>query len=143
MTKVGIVGIGDMGSGIAKNLMENGFEVHGLDLDADRMQAFTKAGGVAATNLAELGRDASAVFVMVMTGVQAEAVIFGEEGLAANMADGASIILTATIKPAEAEVIGKKLADTAIHLIDSPVSGGFPGAQSGTLTMMAAGPEAA
>jgi 3-hydroxyisobutyrate dehydrogenase-like beta-hydroxyacid dehydrogenase len=143
MTKVGIIGIGDMGSGIAKNLIANGFAVHGLDLDTERMQAFTKAGGIAAANLAELARDASAVFVMVMTGAQAEAVIFGEGGLAANMSDGTSIILTATIKPAESEAIGKRLADTAIHLIDSPVSGGFPGAQSGTLTMMAAGPEAA
>ena len=108
MTKVGIIGIGDMGSGIAKNLMANGFAVHGLDLDTERMQAFTKAGGIAAANLAELARDASAVFVMVMTGAQAEAVIFGEGGLAANMSDGTSIILTATIKPAETEAIGKR-----------------------------------
>ena len=143
MAKIGIVGIGDMGSGIAKNLLANGFEVHGLDLDSARMQAFTQAGGKAAKNLAALASDAQAVFVMVMTGAQAEAVIFGPDGLAAHMPDGASIILTATIKPAEAEAIEKRLADTSIYLIDSPVSGGFPGAQSGTLTMMAAGPAAA
>ena len=114
MAKIGIVGIGDMGSGIARNLLANGFTVHGLDLDAARMQAFTKAGGIAAQNLAELARDAKAVFVMVMTGAQAEAVIFGADGLAANMPDGASIILTATIKPAEAEAIEKRLAETSI-----------------------------
>ena len=141
MTKVGIVGIGDMGSGIAKNLMANGFEVCGLDLDKKRMQAFTEAGGIPAKTLAEVGKDAQAVFVMVMTGAQAEAVILGEAGLAAHMPQGASIILTATIKPAEAEQIAHKLASSAVHLIDSPVSGGFPGAQSGSLTMMAAGSE--
>ena len=139
MTKVGIVGIGDMGSGIAKNLMASGFEVCGLDLDKKRMQAFTEAGGIPAKTLAEVGKDAQAVFVMVMTGAQAAAVILGEGGLAAHMPQGASIILTATIKPAEAEQIAHKLASSAVHLIDSPVSGGFPGAQSGSLTMMAAG----
>ena len=139
MTKVGIVGIGDMGSGIAKNLMASGFEVCGLDLDKKRMRAFTEAGGIQAKTLAEVGKDAQAVFVMVMTGAQAEAVILGEAGLAAHMPQGASIILTATIKPAEAEQIAHKLASSAVHLIDSPVSGGFPGAQSGSLTMMAAG----
>lgn len=139
MTKVGIVGIGDMGSGIAKNLMASGFEVCGLDLDKNRMRAFTEAGGIQAKTLAEVGKDAQAVFVMVMTGAQADAVILGEAGLAAHMPQGASIILTATIKPAEAEQIAHKLANSAVHLIDSPVSGGFPGAQSGSLTMMAAG----
>ena len=78
MTKVGIVGIGDMGSGIAKNLMASGFEVCGLDLDKKRMQAFTEAGGIPAKTLAEVGKDAQAVFVMVMTGAQAAAVILGE-----------------------------------------------------------------
>lgn len=139
MTKVGIVGIGDMGSGIAKNLMASGFEVCGLDLDKNRMQAFAEAGGIQSKTLAEVGKDAQAVFVMVMTGAQAKAVILGEAGLAAHMPQGASIILTSTIKPAEAEQIAHKLANSAVHLIDSPVSGGFPGAQSGSLTMMAAG----
>ena len=51
------------------------------------------------------------------------------------------MILTATIKPREAREIGAAMADSGIALIDSPVSGGFPGAQGGTLTMMAAAPE--
>ena len=53
------------------------------------------------------------------------------------------MLLTATIKPAEARELAGGLDGTGIVLIDSPVSGGFPGAQSGTLTMMAAGPERA
>ncbi len=141
MTKAGIVGIGDMGSGIAKNLMAGGFSVYGYDLNPDRMTAFTKAGGNAAASLAEVARDAGAVFVMVMTGAQARSVILGPDGLAAHLPEGAVIILTATIKPVEAEDIAAELAGRAVHFIDSPVSGGFPGAQAGTLTMMAAGSE--
>ncbi len=139
--KIGIVGIGDMGSGIARNLIKNGFEVHGSDLNPERMKAFCDAGGIAANSLLELASNAQAVFVMVMTGAQAKSVILGPDGLAAHLPDGAAILLTATIKPLEAEEIALALSQSSVHLIDTPVSGGFPGAQSGTLTMMAAGQE--
>ena len=139
MDRVGVIGLGDMGSGLAKNLMKAGFEVVGLDLDHARMTAFTDSGGIAATSAADVGRDARAVYVMVMNGDQAKSVILGD-GLISTMSAGAAVILTATIKTREAEEIGAAMADSGIHLIDSPVSGGFPGAQGGTLTMMASAP---
>ena len=139
MKKVGVIGLGDMGSGIAKNLINNGFETCGFDLSAERLEAFCAMGGTNAKNVAEVAHGASAVFVMVMTGKQAKSVIFENNGLAQNLPSGSSIILTATIKPSEAVEIGLLLEDYDLDLIDSPVSGGFPGAQSGNLTMMAAG----
>ena len=66
--KVGIVGMGDMGSGLAKNLLQNGFDVCGFDLSPDRMKQFADMGGQAAANLSEVAAGARAVFVMVMTG---------------------------------------------------------------------------
>lgn len=138
MGKVAVIGLGDMGSGLAKNLMKSGFEVMGLDLSPARMAAFRSMGGRAAASAAEAGRNADAVYVMVMNGDQAKAVILGD-GLVSAMKPGGVVILTATIRPREAREIGAALAGTGIDLIDSPVSGGFPGAQSGTLTMMAAG----
>jgi len=140
--KVGIVGIGDMGSGLAKNLLQHGFDVFGFDLSPDRMKQFADMGGRPASALAEVAHEARAVYVMVMTGAQAQAVIFDEGGIADNLPEGGIIILTATIKPAEADDIHNRLTARGLSLIDSPVSGGFPGAQSGTLTMMAAGSEA-
>ncbi len=142
MAKVGVVGLGDMGSGLAKNLIAKGFDCAGCDLSPARMEAFAAMGGRPAKTPAEVGAGAEAVFVMVMTGDQAKSVILGE-GLASTMAPGAAVILTATIKPGEAREIAAGLAGTGIALIDSPVSGGFPGAQGGTLTMMAAGSEEA
>ncbi|MBX2825306.1 MAG: NAD(P)-dependent oxidoreductase [Gammaproteobacteria bacterium] len=139
MKRTGVIGIGDMGSGLAKNLLANGFSVTGLDLLEHRMKAFVDLGGTAATTVAEVGKNADAVFVMVMNGDQVKSVIFGEDGLMNTMAAGGVIILSATIKPAEAREIGAEMAGSGIHLIDTPVSGGFPGAQNGTLTMMAAG----
>ena len=142
MKTTGVIGLGDMGSGLAKNLILNGFKCTGFDLDADRLAHFAGLGGQVAADVAGVGRASDAVFVMVMNGQQARDVIFGPEGLAAHMKPGAAIILTATIKPSEAARLGRDLEGTGVHLIDSPVSGGFSGAQGGALTMMAAAPDA-
>jgi 3-hydroxyisobutyrate dehydrogenase-like beta-hydroxyacid dehydrogenase len=139
MRRVGVIGLGDMGSGLAKNLIANRFEVTGLDLSKERMRAFVAMGGLGVKSVAEVGAASDAVFVMVMNGIQAKSVILGVDGLVSHMASGGTVILTATIKPSEARDIGAALEGSGINLIDSPVSGGFPGAQGGTLTMMAAG----
>ena len=141
MTIAGVIGLGDMGSGLAKNLIEKGFETWGFDLDQKRLDALSGMGGKVAADAGEVGWNADVVFVMVMTGAQAKSVLFGDDnnGMVSQMKPASTVILTATIKPSEARDIGAKLEGTGINLIDSPVSGGFPGAQSGTLTMMAAG----
>ncbi len=138
MKKVGVIGIGNMGSGLAKNLLQAGFTVCGRDLLPHRMDAFATMGGQPMASSAEVGNGADAVFVMVMTGDEAKQVILGD-GLMSTMAAGSAILLTATINASEAREIADGLSGSGIHLIDSPVSGGYPGAQGGTLTLMAAG----
>ena len=98
MKRTGVIGLGDMGSGLAKNLIKNKFEVTGLDLSADRLRAFVEMGGKSATSVAEVGANADAVFVMVMNGDQAKSVILGQDGLINHMPKGGVLILTATIK---------------------------------------------
>ena len=141
MKKIGVIGLGDMGSGIALNLIKNGFKVFGSDLLPARQEAFKEMGGSLETSISDIGKKCDAVIVMVMNGSQAKSIIFDEDGLAKNMVKGSTVILSATIKPSEAEEIGQLIKDTGIKLIDTPVSGGFPGAQSGTLTLMASAPE--
>jgi len=143
MTSVGVVGLGDMGSGIARNLIKNGFETWGIDLIPDRNESFAAIGGNVAETVAEVGRNAQIVFVMVMKGAEAQDVILGGDGLSKNMAVGGVILLTSTVKPSEARSIGTGLNDTGLKMIDSPVSGGYPGAQGGTLTLMVAACDAA
>ena len=142
MKNTGVIGIGDMGSGLALNLLRNGFKVTGRDLLPQRMDAFRDMGGIAVDSAAAVGAAADAVFIMVMTGDQAREVVLGEDGLLTTMQPGSAVILSATVKPREARDIGSAMQGTGIHLIDSPVSGGFPGAQAGTLTMMASAPDA-
>lgn len=140
--RVGVIGVGDMGSGLARNLAKAGFQTTGFDLIPARTASLSEMGATPAANVAEVGQASDAVYVMVMTGAEVKDVVLGDNGLLANMAPGGVVILTATIKPAEAREIGAALEGTSLRIIDSPVSGGYPGAQGGTLTMMAAAPDA-
>ena len=146
MDQVSVIGIGDMGSGLAKNLIKAGFKVTGHDLKADRMADFVAMGGAAAGSSAEAAAGSVAAFVMVMNGDEAKEVIFGADGrggLTSALEPDAVIILSATIKPDEARGIARDLEGSGVHMVDTPVSGGRPGAHGGTLTMMAAGSDAA
>ncbi len=138
MKTIGVIGLGDMGSGLAKNLLSAGFDVVGRDLKPERMAQFKAMGGVPKDTPGQVGAVSDAVFVMVMNGQEVRDVVLGRSGLAATMPKGGAVILSATIKPSEARALGAEIEGSGIHLIDTPVSGGFPGAQSGTLTMMAA-----
>ena len=142
MGTAGVIGLGDMGSGLAKNLLKSGFEVYGYDLSPDRMSSFVELGGKSCDGPSSVGSVCDCVFVMVMNGEQAKSVIFGDDsdsGLLSTLRSGSAIIMTATTKPSEVREISSLMSGSDVHLVDSPVSGGFGGAQGGTLTMMASG----
>ena len=134
MKTTAVVGLGNMGIGMAKNLLQAGFPVIGYDLRADRLESLSAMGGMPAGGLADLSA-ADVVFVMVMNGAQVQDVV---GSLKTILNDGATIIVTATIAPAEMRVVDAVLAGSKLNLIDSPVSGGKFGADAGTLTLMVA-----
>jgi len=139
MKKVGIVGLGDMGSGMAKNILQAGFSLTGFDLSAARLAELEKAGGVGAASCREVAEACDTIFVMVLNGAQVKEVILGEEGLLAGAKRGAAIIVSATIKPSEIKELVSPVTEKGVSMLDTPVSGGKPGAENGTLTIMAAG----
>lgn len=146
MQQAAVIGLGDMGSGLAKNLIASGFSVKGFDLLPERVNAFQSMGGVASTDSADAGRGSTVAFVMVMNGDEVKHVVFGPDGnsgLRSTLEPGAVILLTATVHAREARELAADLEGSGILLVDSPVSGGYPGAQSGSLTMMAAGSDEA
>ena len=139
---VGVIGLGDMGLAMARNLLAAGFATGGCDLREERLALLEAAGGFRAESPAELAQTAETIFVMVLNGAQALQVIRGEKGLLGAMPAGATLIITATIEPGELRHIIQALAGSGIQLIDCPVSGGQFGAEAGTLTLMAAAPAA-
>jgi putative dehydrogenase len=123
---------------MAKNLLEGGFELSGYDLRAEQLAELANLGGKPAASCRQVGENSDAVFVMVLSGQQVHDVVLGETGLLEGLEPGATIIVSATINPSEVRELEKPVYEKGINLIDSPVSGGKPGADNGTLTLMAA-----
>jgi putative dehydrogenase len=138
MKKVGIVGLGDMGIGMAANLLKNGFELSGYDIREGRLNEFAALGGKSVSNCREVAENSDAVFIMVLNGQQVKDVVLGENGLLKGLSPGGTIIVSATINPSEVKELEKPVYEKGVNLIDAPVSGGKSGADNGTLTLMAA-----
>lgn len=138
MKSIGIVGLGDMGLGMARNIIKAGFPLVGYDLREERLAALEAAGGRRAETCSELAEACDTVFVMVLNGEQVHEVVLGPQGLLTGLEAGKTIIISATIKPSEVIALEAPLAAKGVHLIDTPVSGGKAGAEGGSLTLMAA-----
>ncbi len=138
MKRVGIIGLGDMGIAMARNIIKSGFELIGFDLREERLELLEAAGGTRAASPAAVGSSSDAVFVMVLHGHQVDSVVSGEDGLLTTMAPGSTVIVSATINPSEVRDVARSVAEKGVEMIDTPVSGGKSGAEAGTLTMMAA-----
>jgi len=139
---VGFVGLGAMGLPMARNLAGDGFAVCGFDLRAAAGAALTEAGGSAASSAAAACQGADAVVLMVVNLAQAETVLFTDGALAA-LAPGAVVVLTATCPPGSVAALAAKVEAAGYLFVDAPVSGGVVGAEAGSLTIMAAGSDAA
>jgi len=136
MKRIGIVGLGNMGIGMARNLLAGGFEVSGFDLRQERRDMLRDLGGTDAASIVDVGKVADFVFVMVLNGSQASEVIGGESGLLTSLGPDAAIAVSATIEPRTMRRIAAQATASGVRVIDCPVSGGKAGADDGTLTMM-------
>lgn len=137
---VAFVGLGDMGLPMAKNLLRAGFGVAGFDLSPRRLSMLRRAGGKPSSNCRECAEGADVAFVMVMNGAQVMEAIAGKNGLLKGMRPGGVIVITATIERREVQEAADVAAKRGVRVVDSPVSGGMPGARDGRLIFMAAGP---
>ena len=135
MERIGIIGLGNMGMGIAKNVIKNGYGATGYDLRDSCLKELIKNGGEAAESVEKVGEVCDVVFVMVMNGEQVKDVV---TKLSPGLKGRGVIIITATITPEEVRVAHKIAQKNNIKMIDSPVSGGLQGAHEGTLTLMTA-----
>ena len=146
---VGLIGLGAMGSGMAKSLRRAGHSVHVYDVRSEVAQAFAQGGGVACDSLAQLGAACDVVISVVVNAAQTEAVLFGADpqessrACAAAMKPGSVFVMCSTVDPNWSIALEKRLAALGILYIDAPISGGAAKAASGDMTMMTAGTPAA
>jgi 3-hydroxyisobutyrate dehydrogenase-like beta-hydroxyacid dehydrogenase len=139
---LGFVGLGQMGFGMAGNLVKAGHDVLAYDVAADRLARFTARGGRAARDPAQIGTECRSVMVMVVDGAQVHTVVAGRGGLLETMSSG-TIIVCSTIALAELKATAEVARAHGVDRIDCPVSGGTKGADAGTLTLLCGGEAAA
>ncbi|MFT5393149.1 MAG: 3-hydroxyisobutyrate dehydrogenase [Gammaproteobacteria bacterium] len=142
MGTVGFVGLGEMGYGMARNLVEKGHDVLALDVREQPLQRIVQQGARQAGSPAEIGAECQQVMVMVVNGEQADAVINGVDGLLSTMSSGV-IMVHSTIALSELRRLAESAAARGVTVIDCPVSGGVIGADEGTLTILCGGDLAA
>jgi 3-hydroxyisobutyrate dehydrogenase len=131
-----------MGAPMALNLVKAGHAVCGFDVRDGATQALAAAGGSAATSAADAARDADLLWLMVVSGEQAEGVLF-DGGVAQALPRGAVVLAGCTQAPALARRTAERLAALGLAMLDAPVSGGIKGATGGSLTIMVSGDAAA
>lgn len=141
--RVGVIGVGNMGLGIALRLREQGHAVTVRDIDPAREAMARQAGcGVAATP-ARLAEASDLTIVVVVDAGQTHDVVFGRDGAARALAPGKALMLCPTIAPSDVEAVAASLAPVGIDVIDAPMSGGPTRARLGTMSLMVAASAAA
>ena len=142
MQKIGIIGLGSMGYGMARNLIKAGHQVWGHDINPDAVARLV-ANGAQAGALLDHAEALDALVVVVLNAAQTEAVLFGPEGVAAALQQNTVILSCATIPPAFAAEMEARAESAGLLYLDAPISGGAIKAASGELTIMASGRKAA
>ncbi|MFC3169069.1 NAD(P)-dependent oxidoreductase [Paracoccus fontiphilus] len=138
---IAFVGLGSMGLPMAGNLVKAGHRVRGFDMRDAAMDTLAAQGGTRPADLAGACEGADLLVLMVVNADQARSVLFDAGALAA-LPQGARVCLMATCPPDDVTRLAADVAAQGRELIDCPVSGGVVGAQGGTLTIMAAAPQA-
>lgn len=141
--KVGFIGLGIMGSGMAMNVRKAGYELVVHDLRRESAAPLVEAGAVWADSVADVGRVADVVLTSLPGPPEMEAVGTGAGGLLDSMRPGTAWFDLTTNSPRVLRQVGERCAAKGIDLLDAPVSGGPTGARTGRLALYIGGSEAA
>lgn len=137
--RVGFIGLGIMGRGMAANLLRAGFALTVWNRSAGRADELVAAGARLATSPAELAAECAVICSCVSDTPDVREVLLGEQGVIHGARSGALVIDLSTISPQGAREVGAALAERRLHFLDAPVSGGSEGAAKGTLSIMVGG----
>ena len=135
MTTLGFIGLGIMGAPMAGHLLAAGHTVH-LNTRSAIPTALLDAGGLPCANAKEVAQKADIIFLMLPDTPDVEAVLFGDNGVAAGLTPGKTVVDMSSISPVDTKAFAKKINALGCQYMDAPVSGGEVGAKAASLTIM-------
>lgn len=136
---VGFIGLGIMGTPMAKNVLKAGHKVIAFDLNADRVQGLVDVGAVAGTSGKDVAEQSDVVITMMQNSPNVEAALFSENGIAEGLSAGKAVIDMSSIAPLASRDFAERLEKLGVDFMDAPVSGGEPKAIDGTIAVMVGG----
>ncbi|MEY3740016.1 MAG: hypothetical protein RLZZ192_692 [Pseudomonadota bacterium] len=138
-TAIGVIGLGNMGRGMALSLQRGGFPVIGTDALAATRAALAMEGIDIRQTIGEVVASCDVVILSLPTAAIVEDVVAGPEGILANARRGVLVIDTSTSHPDTTRRLATKLEAAGMKMLDAPVSGGPKGAITGTMAMVIGG----
>jgi 3-hydroxyisobutyrate dehydrogenase len=140
MERIGFIGLGIMGQGMAANLLKAGFPLTVWNRTASKADALVAQGAQLAPTPKEVAAQSDIVLSCVSDTPDVRQVLFGEEGALHGAREGALFVDMSTISPQATREMAAELSARGIAMLDAPVSGGSEGAAKGTLSIMVGGP---
>ena len=137
--RVGFVGLGAMGGGMAAHLVRSGFAVRAFDLRPEAVEALAAAGAEPAASPADAAGGADVVVTSLPDPAAVEAAVLGEAGIVAGIRAGAVLVEMSTSEPETTRRLGAELERVGAGVVDAPVGKGPDAAARGELTLMVGG----
>lgn len=137
--KIGFIGLGKMGAGIAQNLVRAGHQLSAYNRTRDKAEAFRKQGSTVVNTPGEAAQGAECVFTMLSDDAAVEEVVFGENGLARTLPKGSVHVSSSTISTALARRLANEHQNRGQKFLSAPVFGRPEAAEAKKLIVMAAG----
>ena len=137
--QIGLVGLGIMGKPMARNLMKAGHSLTVYDVVGSAVEEIATEGAAAASSSSDVAQACPVVITMVPDSADSEAAILGPDGVLEGASAGSTVIDMSSIAPGSSQKIAAACETQGVDFLDAPVSGGEPGAVSGTLAIMVGG----
>src|SRR3712207_3712354 len=141
MERLAFVGLGAMGSPMARRLAGAGFELKVFDVLDERTRPLVELGAESSASPKDAAEGSEALVVMVDNADQARGVLFDEGSAAEAPPEGAAVVVMSTIGPEAVRELADDLDGRGLQTLDAPVSGGVARAERGDLLIMAGGPK--
>src|ERR1035441_1729531 len=138
-TKLGFIGLGNMGNRIAQRLLGHGYQVSVYDRNLDTAKTITTQGGIVAKSIRELASTVDVVLSCLTNDEAVRSVYTGAEGVFAGARPGTVVLEMSTISPETSRELHSLGARSGIEVLDVAISGSTPAAEQGILTLLAGG----
>ena len=139
MKKIGFIGLGIMGKPMAKNLINEGYELIVYDINEQSLEELVDCGAKRGNSPKHIAENSDIVLTMLPNSPQVKEVILGPEGVMEGVKQDHIVIDMSSIAPLVTQLIAQKLREKNVEMLDAPVSGGQEKAEAGTLAFMVGG----